>query len=109
MANCVLGEVRLIIETSLSDANITALIVLADAEITARSMDSRPANVLKTISMFLTAAIIAGRDPKSYGLGEYRQTSMTAMDWRGVAEKQILLTSPMDVFGLVGLEPLPSE
>lgn len=97
MVNCTFDEVRLIIDSTLTDVNITALIVIADAEITARHITStsRSAGVLKLISMYLTASYIAMRDPHSRSVGKYRETVASAKDWMLLANQKINDTSPI--------------
>ena len=96
MAYCTNTEVRLIIDTSHTDDEITAIIVLADAEIDARGLDGLADNVKKLISMYISASIIALRDPSSKSIGEYREDKLNAAGWREVAENQIKRMSAAD-------------
>jgi hypothetical protein len=89
MAYCTYTEVRRIIDTSLEDADITAIIVLADAEIDARGLDALPDNVKKLISMLISASIITLRDPATKSIAEYREDKLDAVGWRELAENQI--------------------
>jgi len=93
LVNCTSDDIRLIIDTSLEDPDITSLIVLSDAEITSRSLDSRPADILKLISMLLTASLISARDPTSNSVNEYRETMRTSEDWLKLAEEKIEVTT----------------
>ncbi len=88
---------RLIIDSTLTDANITALITLADAEITGRYITSvsRTAGILKLISMYLTASYISMRDPHSRSVGRYREQVASAKDWMALANQKINDTSPI--------------
>lgn len=97
MANCTFDEVRLIIDSTLTDANITALIVIADAEIASRYITSatRTAGVLKLISMYLTASYISARDPSSRSIGHYREQVINAKDWMALANQKISDTAPI--------------
>ena len=64
-ANCSCTQVRQIINTSVSDSDITALIALSDAEISDRGLAGLSASALQEISMLLTAEKIVLRDPKT--------------------------------------------
>lgn len=88
MANCTYTEVRRIIDTSLEDTDITALIVLADAEIAERNMSGN-SNIKKTISMLLTASLCAAQDPETRSIGEYSESTKTAEEFRALAETYI--------------------
>lgn len=85
MANCVEDDVRRIIDTVLADADVTALIVQADAEISERDINASN-GVLKTISMLITASLIGLKDLKSRGVGEYSESTRDPQDWRNQAE-----------------------
>jgi hypothetical protein len=86
---CTYVDVRDIIETSLPDVRITALIALADAEIDGKYMDTRPADELRLISMLITASLIAGREPSSRSTGGASETYRSADSWRKLADEQI--------------------
>lgn len=107
MAYCTFSDVRRIIDTDLADSDITALIVLADEEIVARAMNTRRTNTKKIISMHLTAAMIAQRDPYSRSMGEYREQKMSPKEWRAAAENLITQTGPSPE--LIANDPLPWE
>ena len=62
-ANCTYTQVKQIINTSISDADITGLITLSDAEITDRGLSRLSVSALQEISMLLTAEKIVMRDP----------------------------------------------
>lgn len=95
MANCTEDDVRVVIRTTLLDAEVTSLIVLADAEITARGLDTRTSDVKKLISMLITASIISMRDPASRSIGEYREDMLKPEGWRQLAEDQIRRTGEL--------------
>ena len=85
-------DVRDIIDTGLSDARLTALIILADAEISERDIDATT-NVLKQISMLITASLAAMNDVRSFGKADYaaENYSGTALSkmYRNAAEALI--------------------
>ena len=89
MANCEDSDVRLIIDTSLTDGNIGSLITLADAEMTARGLDEGASDIKKLISMLITASLCALRDPASKSIGEYTESKLNAEGWRNLAENYI--------------------
>ena len=107
MAYCTYDEVRTVISTSLEDADITALIVLADAEINARLLHNRNSNVRKLISMYLTASIIALREPQTASTGGISHVTMGAKDWREMAESLIKRSGEPPI--IVANDPLPNE
>jgi len=95
-ANCTYTQVRQIINTSVSDSDITALIALSDAEISDRGLTGLSASALQEISMLLTAEKIIMRDPKTRaayytveaGLNDNVKFS-SAYDYRAAAERRI--------------------
>jgi len=90
MANCVAADVKLIINTGLSDDNVGSLITLADAEMTSRGLDEGTTNEKKLISMLLTASLCAMRDPSSKGIGNYQESGiLDAKGWREEAEIRV--------------------
>lgn len=107
MAYSTYSDVRMVIDTELEDSDITSLIVISDAEIDARAMNTRATNIKKGISVLLTCEWIAKRDPYSRSTGEYRETRMSPMQWRAEAEKYIQRTSPSPY--LWANDPLPWE
>jgi len=92
----------------MASADITALIVLADAEIDERLLNTRPANVRKRISMFLTAELIALKQPQTAQLGPMSATaSASVTTWRELAENLILRAGDPPIF--LKNDPLPNE
>ena len=95
-ANCTYTQVKQIINTSISDADITALIVLSDAEIVDRGLSGLSVSALLEISMLLTAEKIVMRDPKTRiayytveaGLNDSVKFA-SAEDYRAAAERRI--------------------
>jgi len=80
-------DVRLIIDTTLTDTQITTIIQMSDAEIDARiGAQSSPDELVKKLSTFLTAHTIKTRQPQSLAVGEYRED---AGDVLGVWEREI--------------------
>ena len=81
MAYCTASDVRLIVHTSLTDAEIRGVIELNDAEID-RRIGARDASdkVAKRLSMLLTARTIRQRQPRSVGASEYREDAGDILD-----------------------------
>ena len=76
MAYCTASDVRLIIHTSLSDADIASIIETSDAVIDRRlGAQSSSDKAVKRLSMLLTVKTIKGRQPRSVAAGEYREDS----------------------------------
>ena len=74
MAYCTAVDVRTIVQTSLTDSEITGLIETSDAEIDRRIGAQDPNDKLvKKLSMLLTAHTIKTRQPWSQAIGEYRE------------------------------------
>lgn len=107
MPYCTSADVQAIIHSTLTTDQITGLIVLADAEIDARGMSTRAVGVKKAISMIKTAALIAGRDPKSWALGEYKESVRTPKEWNKLAENYVHRTGPSP--DIIVVETLPWE
>jgi hypothetical protein len=74
LAYCTASDVRLIVSTSLTDAEISAIIAMSDAEID-RRLGSQDASdeLIKKLSVLLTAHSIRTRQPRSVAIGEYRE------------------------------------
>ena len=95
-ANCTYTQVRQIINTSISDSDITALIALSDAEISDRGLTGLSASALQEISMLLTAEKIVLRDPKTRAAYYTVEAGLTdnvrfasAEDYRTAAERRV--------------------
>ena len=73
MAYCTATDVRLIIETSMETDDITSLIILADDEVDEMAEGVTLSDVdKKRCSMYLTAIMIAEKQPSSYTVGSVR-------------------------------------
>lgn len=108
MGYCTYTDVKRIIETTLENADITALIVLADAEIVARELTDLNSDILKTISMYLTADIIQPETVNSGGLGALNAQGTPPPNWRRRAELLISRTrSEPPIY--VSNDPVPTE
>jgi len=76
MPYCTASDVRLIINTTLTDNEIESIIALSDAEIEKRiGPQSASDPLIKKLSMLLTAKTIKTRQPQSFAVGEYREDS----------------------------------
>jgi len=74
MAYCTAADVRTIVNTSLTDSDITNIIVTSDAEIDKRlGTQSSTDKLIKKLSMLLTAHTVKTRQPRSVAIGEYRE------------------------------------
>jgi len=74
MAYCVSSDVRLIVNTTLTDVEITGIIEMSDAEIDARIGTQTSGNkLIKKLSVLLSAHIIKQRQPRSVAAGEYSE------------------------------------
>lgn len=81
MAYCTASEVRLVINTALTDDQVTAIIETSDAEIDRRiGAQSTSDNIIKKLSMLLTAHTIKTRQPRSQAIGEYREEAGDVLD-----------------------------
>jgi hypothetical protein len=76
LAYCTSSDVRLIVSTSLTDDEISSIIAMSDAEID-RKIGSQDASdeLVKKLSVLLTAHTIKTRQPNSIAIGEYREDS----------------------------------
>jgi len=73
---CTATEVRTVIHTSLTDAEIENIIELSDAEIDRRLGPQDPSDkVVKKLSILITARTIKQRQPDSVAVGEYKETA----------------------------------
>ena len=89
MAYCTASDVRLIVSTSLTDAEISGIIAMSDAEIDRRigSQDSSD-ELVKKLSVLMTAHSIKTRQPNSVAIGEYREDSGNILEvWEREIER----------------------
>jgi len=76
MTYCTASDVRQTIHTSLTDSDIASIIEMSDAQIDKRLGARKSSDeVVKKLSMLLTAKTIKGRQPRSVAAGEYREDS----------------------------------
>ena len=73
MVNCIPDDVRTIIDTGLTDEQLTGLIEEADAEMLARGLTGSAwtLGLKKTISKFIAASHAAMNDVRSHGKADY--------------------------------------
>ena len=87
MSYCTASDVRMIINTTLTDSEITSIIETSDAEIDKRlGIQDASDKLIKKLSMLLTAHTIKTRQPRAQAIGEYRED---AGDVLGVWEREI--------------------
>ncbi len=68
---CTASDVRLIVETSLSDSDIEALVEMSDAEIDTRIGAQSPSDkLMKKLSALITACAVKTRQPSAVSIGE---------------------------------------
>ena len=76
MAYCTASDVRIIVNTSLTDDQITTIIETSDAQINKIiGTQSTSDKLIKKLSMLMTAKVVKTRDPQSQSIGEYQQAS----------------------------------
>ena len=71
--NCTADEVRLVVHTALTDAEIESIIASSDAQITKRAGSRITGELAKKLSVLMTASTIKTRQPGSSAIGEYRE------------------------------------
>lgn len=76
MPYCTASDVRIIINTALTDPQITTIIETSDAYID-KILGAKSASdkLIKRLSMLLTAKAIKTRDPQSQSIGEYSESA----------------------------------
>ena len=89
MAYCTAADVRTIINTALTDSEITGIIEMSDAEIDKRlGTQDASDKLIKKLSMLLTAHTIKARQPRSQAIGEYREDSENVLEvWEREIER----------------------
>lgn len=81
MTYCSASDVRLIINTSLSDDQIDTVIELSDAEIDKRlGSQSASDKLIKKLSMLLSARTIKTRQPQSQAIGAYKESAGNVLE-----------------------------
>jgi hypothetical protein len=99
LANCTYADVKRIITTNLSNEDITELIVLADAEITTRGLTTRNNDLLKAISMYLTADMIQGETIRGGSVGVLNAPGSSPQpNWREKAELLIMKSGSPPIY-----------
>ena len=74
MPYCTAADVKMIVDTSLADGEITGIIETSDAEIDRRiGVQSSSDKLIKKLSMLVTAHAIRARQPQTQVIGEYRE------------------------------------
>jgi hypothetical protein len=93
MPYCTASDVRLIINTDLTDEQITSLIETSDAYIDkVLGAQSGSDKLIKRLSMILTAKAIKTRQPQSYAVGEYSETAGNVLEvWE--REVEVIMTA----------------
>lgn len=87
MAYCTVSDVRLIVSTSLTDSEISSIIAMSDAEIDKRlGIQDASDELIKKLSVLLTAHSIKTRQPKSVAISEYREDAGNVLE---VFEREI--------------------
>ena len=93
------SNVRLIVETDLTDAEIEDLIAMSDAEIERMiGIQSTPGELVKKLSALITAHAVRTRQPQSLAVGEYREDAGDVMDvWERETERIYRLLGSVSV------------
>lgn len=89
MVYCTASDVRLIVQTNLTDTEITSIIETSDAEIDRRlGVQDASDKLVKKLSMLLSAHTIKTRQPQSVAIGEYREDAGDVMEvWEREIER----------------------
>jgi len=105
MGNCDASDVRILVDTGLTDSSIIDLIALADGEILARKLSTvwTSAN-LQQLSMLLTAELVANNDTSLRNPGEYGPKGQAPEKFRKQAEH---LISSLEIGFIAYTSPVP--
>ena len=88
MPYCTAADVRLVIVTALTDAEISEVIEMSDAEIDYILGAQDPTNkLIKKLSVLLSAHMIKTRQPSSQAIGQYREDTGNVLE---VWEREIM-------------------
>ena len=101
MTYCTTLDVRMIIDTALTDGEITGIIETSDAEIDRRIGAQNPNDKLvKKLSMLITAHTIKTRQPRSVAIGAYREDAGDILEvWKREIERIYRLYKSMSLTG----------
>lgn len=110
MANCLAADVRLIIDTGLTDANLTSLITLADEEMTSRGFTTATwtTSLKKKLSMLLTAELAAMNDVRSKGKDGSEVISTSLPKYYRTQAEELVRRVSLPAF-IAYYEPSPGE
>ena len=89
MAYCTASDVKLVINTTLTDDQITGVIEMSDADINRRiRVQTEGDKLIKKLSVLLTAHTIKTRQPRSQSIGEYREDAGDVLEmWEREIER----------------------
>ena len=92
-------DVRLIIDTTLTDTQISDIIQMSDTQIDKRiGSQASPGELVKKLSALLTAHTIRTRQPTTLAIGEYREESGNVLEtWERETEMIYRLLSKVTV------------
>jgi hypothetical protein len=101
MAYCTAADVRTIVQTNLTDSEITGIIETSDAEINKRiGIQDISDKLVKKLSMLLTAYTIKTRQPGSVAIGEYREEAGDILEvWEREIERIYRLYRDVSIKG----------
>ena len=93
------SDVRFIVDTNLTDAQITTIIAMSDAEIDRMiGVQSTPGELVKKLSALITAHAVRTRQPQSLAVGEYREDAGDVMEvWERETERIYRLLGSVSV------------
>lgn len=98
---CEPDHVRTVINTTLADDQIAAIIEMSDAEID-RRIGTQPTSdrLIRKLSMLLTAYVVKTRQPQSQAIGEYREDAGDVLEvWEREIERIFRLHTGARVTG----------
>ena len=97
MASCTIADVKAIIDTDLSDSEITTLISEADQEITDRFLTTRSTLTKQYICKYLVAEQIAMKNPIPEKTAGDSTATHAPEYYRTMAEKRMMQKVPNEV------------
>ena len=76
MTYCSPSDVRLVVNTGLSNTEVESIIGMSEAQIDRKLGAQSPSDTLiRKLSVLLTARTIRARDPSSFAIGEYSEST----------------------------------